>query len=107
MPLKAREVKEALTSKGFKEGEKRDHLYYFLYYEGKETAVFTKISHGEREINDNLCAQMAKQTKLSNLQFRKLVDCDLTGEGYINILTQAKILEPMKQPQKPQTSTRK
>jgi predicted RNA binding protein YcfA (HicA-like mRNA interferase family) len=98
LPLKVREIKKALTSKGFKEGEKRDHLYYFLYYEGKKTAVFTKISHGEQEINDNLCAQMAKQTKLTNVQFRKLVDCGLTGEGYITILIHANVLEAKKQP---------
>ena len=93
MPIRVRDVKQALISKGFEEGRKRDHFYYFLLYEGKKTGIFTKISHGEREINDNLCSQMAKQVRLSNHQFRDLVDCALEKQPYIDLLIGAKILE--------------
>jgi predicted RNA binding protein YcfA (HicA-like mRNA interferase family) len=108
LPLKTRDIRNALTSKGFQESKKRDHYYYFFFHEGKKTSVFTKISHGEREVSDNLCSQMAKQTRLTNGQFQHLVDCDLTHEGYIESLIKQDILEPEPKPQEKQrTQTKK
>lgn len=101
MPLKTRDVKKALSSKGFKEKKERDHFYYFFYYKGKKTSIFTKISHGQREIGDNICSQMAKQTRLTNGQFRRLVDCHLTEEGYIDTLIEGKVLESHPQKRMP------
>jgi hypothetical protein len=94
LPLKSRDVKKALTAKGFEEDEERDHLYYFLQYEGKKTAIFTKISHSVTEISDRLCSLMARQIKLTNSQFRKLVDCSLKHEAYIRHLVEEKYLQP-------------
>lgn len=97
MPLKTRDVKKALSSKGFKEKKERDHFYYFFYYKGKKTSVFTKISHAQREIGDNICSQMAKQTRLTNGQFRKFVDCHLTETAYIDTLIRGKVLDSQTQ----------
>jgi hypothetical protein len=36
---------------------------------------------------------MAKQVRLNSRQFREFVDCDLTHEIYIRILTQSSLLE--------------
>lgn len=94
MPLKTRDVKKALSSKGFQEKKERDHFYYFFYYKGKKTSIFTKISHGQGEIGDNICSQMAKQTKLTNGQFRRFVDCRLTEGAYIDTLIRGEVLEP-------------
>ncbi len=96
MPQKARDVKAALKQKGFKETTQRHHLYYFFHHGDKKTAIFTKISHSETEISDNLCSCMAKQVKLSNPQFRQLVECPLTQDGYIAILVEGKFLEESK-----------
>ncbi len=95
MPQKARDVQAALKSKGFQESTKknRDHEYFFLYYNGKKTNIFTKISHGESEIHDKNCSLMAKQMKLSNSQFRDFVDCGLKLHEYLALLLQAKYLE--------------
>ena len=49
---------------------------------GKKTIVRTKTSHGAREIDDNLLAQMAKQCKLSNGDFGLLVECPLSRDEY-------------------------
>ena len=46
MPRKSRDVKRALTSKGFRE-EKRHHYYYyyfFIYNGQKVSAVYTKMA---------------------------------------------------------------
>lgn len=66
-----------------------DHVYYFLYHSGRKTHIFTRISHGERELPDGLCSAMARQIKLNKRQFFEFVDCALTQELYIGILVQA------------------
>lgn len=82
MPRKQAEVERSLTNKGFVAGG-GDHNYFFYYSKsGKKTIIRTKTSHGSREIDDNLLAQMAKQCKLSNKDFSLLVDCPLSREDY-------------------------
>jgi hypothetical protein len=90
---KARDIKAALTRKGFKETTGRDHLYYFFHHGDKKTDIFTKISHNATDIDDILCSCMARQVRLTNGQFRRLVDCPLTQEGYMAILMERKFLE--------------
>ncbi|NOT67114.1 MAG: hypothetical protein HOP04_02085 [Methylophilaceae bacterium] len=82
MPRKQNDVEKSLLAKGFKARE-GDHNY-FNYYStaGKKTAVFTKTSHGAREIDDNLLSCMAKQCKLSNKDFSLLIDCPLDRDSY-------------------------
>lgn len=92
MTFKARKVKQALKAKGFRE-EDRHHHYYFLQHQGKLTPIHTKISHGDTDLYDGLCSQMARQMKLTTVQFKKFVDCTLTSEGYVCILISAGHLE--------------
>ena len=82
MPRKQAEVEKSLLNKGFEAGG-GDHHYFFYYSKaGKKTIVRTKTSHGAREIDDNLLAQMAKQCKLSNADFGLLVECPLSRDEY-------------------------
>jgi hypothetical protein len=90
--LKVRNVKRALKAKGFRE-EDRHHHYYFLERLGKLTPIYTKISHGETDLYDSLCSQMAHQMRLTTTQFRRFVDCTLTAERYVSILVSAGFLE--------------
>jgi len=85
VPLKAREVSGALTSKGFKLSDK-DHHFFYLYQDGKKTQIRTKISHGESEISDPNCGLMARQMKLTSMQFKEFVDCKLKPEEYVALL---------------------
>jgi len=82
MPRKQNEVERGLKAKGFSSGT-GDHNY-FLYFSkaGKKTAVFTKTSHGAKEIGDSLLAKMARQVKLSRADFDLLVDCPLDRDTY-------------------------
>ena len=93
MPQRARDVEGALKAKGFQEKDKRDHVYYFFYYKGKKTNIFTKISHGENEIHDKNCSSMARQIKLNSAQFKDFVACPLTPELYLKLLLDSKHIE--------------
>ena len=82
MPRKQSDVEKSLLSKGFQAGG-GDHNYFFYFSKaGKKTIVRTKTSHGAKEIDDNLLAQMAKQCKLSNKDFGLLVECPLSRNDY-------------------------
>jgi hypothetical protein len=82
MPRDRRVVEAGLLRKGFvkKEG---DH-HFFIYYTvgGKKTSVYTKTSHGEREIVDMNLSKMARQVKLTREDFYRLIDCSLSQKEY-------------------------
>lgn len=82
MPRKQSEVEKSLCVKGFLPS-KGDHNY-FLYYSkaGKKTRVFTKTSHGSREIDDSLLGCMARQVRLTRSDFDRLIDCPLDRDAY-------------------------
>lgn len=86
---KARDVRQALTRKGFREDRKRDHWFYFLYAGGRKSAIYTKISHNETEIGAGLLAVMARQLRVSPAQFALLIDCELSETAYIRLLIDA------------------
>jgi hypothetical protein len=82
MPRKQSDVEKSLQIKGFRARE-GDHNYFNYYSKaGKKTAVFTKTSHGAREIDDNLLSRMAKQCKLSNKDFGLLIECPLDRDAF-------------------------
>ncbi|WP_297901534.1 hypothetical protein [Metallibacterium sp.] len=43
--------------------------------------MFTKTSHGARELDDGLLGRMAKQCRLSRADFDRLIDCPLDRDG--------------------------
>lgn len=82
MPRKQNEVEKSLCSKGFHPA-KGDHNYFHYYSKaGKKTRIFTKTSHGSREIDDSLLGCMARQVKLSRGDFDRLIDCPLDRDTY-------------------------
>lgn len=83
MPRKQSDVERSLTAKGYVGPQKGDHNYFTYHSKaGKKTRVFTKTSHGAREINDHILSQMAKQCKLTNKDFGRLIDCPLDRDAY-------------------------
>jgi len=81
-------VARALCTKGFIDTGK-DH-YRFIYYTLSriKTAVHTKISRGtsHKSISKGVLDLMAKQCRLTNAEFRELLDCPLSREGYEDLL---------------------
>ena len=96
MPLNRREVEQALESKGFMRREKA-HVF-FLYHtrKGLKTSVRTMTSHGNSgaDIGHRLIAEMARQCKISRVDFGRLIDCSLSQEAYENLLIDRGIIEP-------------
>ena len=94
MPRKQADVEKSLLNKGFQAGG-GDHNYFFYYSKaGKKTIIRTKTSHGSREIDDNLLAQMARQCRLSNKDFGLLIECPLSRDDYEAKLVAAGAVAP-------------
>ncbi len=87
-PRKRQEVVNALISKGFK-ASNTDHIKLtYTTTAGKKTRVWTKASHGanQKEIKPHNLSKMAKQCKLSNPDFERLIDCPLSRKIYQDML---------------------
>lgn len=94
MPRKQIEVEKSLGVKGFLPS-KGDHNYFHYYSKaGKKTRVFTKTSHGSREIDDSLLGCMARQVKLTRRDFERLIDCPLDRDTYEVKLIEQGLVEP-------------
>ena len=86
-PRKARDVEKALLCKGFEKRESH-HTFLHLFVDGKKTRVWTKISHGSKDISDPLLGQMSRDLAISRRDFEDLVDCPLSREEYLAKLRQ-------------------
>lgn len=87
------DIEKALQKKGFQQ-ENNDHRYFTLFNDNKKTAIFTKISHGSdyKIYGQSLLSKMSRQLKLSNKELLDLIDCDISGEKYLEILKNKNIL---------------
>lgn len=93
MPFDARKVARSLSGKGFLTVE-NDHTFFHLYVDGKDCGIFTKISHGEKEIGTPLAKRMQHQLRLqSTANFRDLVECPLSYEEYVKLLRDTGVIE--------------
>jgi hypothetical protein len=82
MPRKQADVERALKAKGFSLGTGDHNYFLYMSKAGKKTSVFTKTSHGSKEISDNLLGKMARQVKLNRSDFELLIDCPLDRDAY-------------------------
>ena len=89
MPKDARDVRSALLKKGFINDRSPGDRHFVLIVGGVKTSIWTKISHGEKEIDDNLLGYMAsRQMKITKRQFVDFIDCDMDGAAYVVELRQ-------------------
>jgi hypothetical protein len=84
--VKTRDIRRALTTKGFRETRSGDNCYFYFYVGEKKTSVYTKFSHNSVDVDDALLAQMSKQVRLRRFEFDNLVDCRLTAQQYLSTL---------------------
>ncbi len=82
---KTRELRRALTAKGFRQ-DNTHHEMYWLYLGSRKTSIRTRISHGSKDYGDNLLGQMARQLGLARADFDDLIDCPLSGAGSATML---------------------
>jgi predicted RNA binding protein YcfA (HicA-like mRNA interferase family) len=88
---KVKDMKAALSKKGFREA-KSHHSFFILYIGEKKTTIRTKFSHGVSEYGEDLLQKIAKQLKLSRKLLDDLLDCPLSYEDYIQILKENKAI---------------
>jgi hypothetical protein len=64
---------------------------YYVNSAGKKTQVWTKVSYGSshKDITVQNLSRMAKQCRLSNWDFGRLLDCPLSRENYEDMLLEA------------------
>ncbi len=84
MPLKTRDLEQKLVNKfSFKIAPNRsvDHRWYELQIPGCPP-VFTKVSHGQREISAKLEGMIARQLRVRKEFLREMVGCTKSAEEY-------------------------
>lgn len=84
-PILVRELHTALLRMGFT-FENRKDVWYFHTVEGKRTGVRTKMSHGEKEVGENLLHKMARQLHLNRRELDDFVVGVMTKEEYVVLL---------------------
>lgn len=92
MPVSARKLDQILVSVlGFERRMGR-HQIYILRVEGKQVAR-TLISHGVREIGDDLMAVIARQMGITVSQFKKVISGEIDRDEYIRLLRERGYIE--------------
>jgi hypothetical protein len=96
MPIKYRNAKKSLRDKGFKDENRRDHDYFFFYYQGKKTNAFTYFSRSPgSEIDVSLLPKMMRELHLDkSRQVHDLLSCPLDSEQYTEILKEKNVIVP-------------
>ena len=85
--LDAKKTYKNLKSKGFQDAPNRsDDHKYLEFYQDEQLILYTKISHGEKDLDDFLIKQMSHQCKLPKSDFMDLANCPLSKKNYIDIL---------------------
>jgi predicted RNA binding protein YcfA (HicA-like mRNA interferase family) len=93
---KARDVIAVLKKKGFfigeGDGKPNHHTYYYLWIDGKKTAVYTYFSHkpGSDDLNNHIMKSIQKQLKFETdtNTAEKFFDCPFTKENYAEMIKQ-------------------
>jgi hypothetical protein len=82
---KGRDIDVALCRKGFRRKLAGKHIQYFL---SDSAEIRTMMSHGDMgiTIDSNLLSRMARQLRLTKVQFLNLIDCTLDENGYCQLL---------------------
>lgn len=83
--FKPREVESALKKKGFKRIDTH-HKYYHLFVNDKAVGIYTKVSHGQREISDFLIKCMAHEIGIEKSEFVDVIRCPISKEELVRIL---------------------
>ncbi len=83
--IKVKEIRKALTGKGFRAIESYHEVLWF-FAQGKKTSIRTRLSHGSEEYDDGLLGLMAKQLKLKRSELNDLIECPMSGDEYLDAL---------------------
>ena len=84
-------IRANITAKGFRENPEKknpDHDYYFLYFNGKRTHIWIKLSHGSgyREYSDSLLGRQSEILGVAKKDFEKFALCIYSEAEFVEIL---------------------
>jgi hypothetical protein len=82
-----RDIERALLRKGFIR-EDTHHRFLILLGPSGDEAARTRLSHGIREYGDDLLAKVADQLRLSKRELLDPIDCRMSGEQYVALLSE-------------------
>lgn len=97
MKVDRTEIEKNLPKKGFRKEREGHHIYFYHEYEGKETGVYTYISHSSKlkDISGDLLTSMRKQLRLdSNREAVDLFKCPLDKDGLNTALIKKGVFNP-------------
>ena len=75
--IRVSRIVNALLTKGFVAYESH-HTMYWLVVAGRTTDIRTRISHGQRQADNWLLAQIAKQLHLSKQELLSFIDGEIS-----------------------------
>lgn len=84
--MNIRDVKRAFTKKlAAEEDDRRDHIYFYLNYDGSQYTV-GKLSHSwSGDLNDTQVGMLSRKLCLRKKQFESFVDCTLSANQTIEL----------------------
>ena len=84
MPMTTRKIESSLQKKGFIKEDKKHRIFRYIAEDGTKTSIFTHTSHGRsgEVVHDGIISTMAKQCKISAIQFKRLVLCSFKRKQY-------------------------
>ena len=94
MAIKRKDIISSLMRKGFSLHEGGSHTILLFEHREARTAINTILSRGAKDIGKNLKSQMARQIHLSSGDFARLVECELSYEGFVEVLRTKGVLKP-------------
>ena len=66
---------------------RKTHHMEFRYMIGdKAFDIHTFLSHGMKDYGDHLLASMSKQLHLSKQELLSFIDCQMSGDDYLNLM---------------------
>jgi hypothetical protein len=82
----SKKIERACLKLGFKIDVSKHHRVLTFEKNGKETRVYTYLSHGNKDYGDRLLSEVAHQLYVSKKELLRLIDGDMTLEEYEHIL---------------------
>lgn len=83
--FKPAEVKEGLDKLKAEEDESRRHITYRIYDDDGVFLGETYMSHGGKDIGDNLLSLMARQLKINLSFWKAVIGCSKGRSEYISV----------------------
>lgn len=78
----------ALLKKGFEQEEGKHHTMFRLMTGNRRGAIRTRLSHGQRKVDDWLLNEIAKELHLSKRELLRFIGCEIGYQEYVGLMTE-------------------